>query len=146
MNEHRRRILDMLAAGKITADEAEKLLSALSDAEPPPAGVPPDTEGSGKYLRIEVSKPAHHGLREKNVKIRVPVSLLKSGMKFGALLQGFKDDHWGGWSKHVRASALGKDIDLSQFDAAQLDALLAHAGDVSIDVDNGKATIRVVRE
>ena len=29
MNENRRQILEMLAAGKITADEAERLLAAL---------------------------------------------------------------------------------------------------------------------
>ena len=32
MTEHRRRILDMLAAGKITADEADQLLSALPES------------------------------------------------------------------------------------------------------------------
>jgi len=30
MNEERKRILEMLAEGKINADEAERLLSALS--------------------------------------------------------------------------------------------------------------------
>ena len=29
MNEHRRQILDMLSQGKITADEAERLIAAL---------------------------------------------------------------------------------------------------------------------
>ena len=33
MNDNRRQILDMLAGGKITADEAERLLAAL-DREP----------------------------------------------------------------------------------------------------------------
>jgi hypothetical protein len=31
MGEEKRKILDMLAAGKITAEEAEKLLSAVSE-------------------------------------------------------------------------------------------------------------------
>jgi hypothetical protein len=50
MNENRRQILEMLAAGKITADEAERLLSAiesgprgtsgdLSPGEPLPTGL-----------------------------------------------------------------------------------------------------------
>ena len=34
MNEHRRQILQMLSEGKINADEAERLISAL---ETPPA-------------------------------------------------------------------------------------------------------------
>jgi len=38
MNENRRQILEMLAAGKITADEAERLIAALESG---PARVPP---------------------------------------------------------------------------------------------------------
>src|SRR3569833_3133087 len=37
MNENRRQILEMLAAGKITADEADRLLAAL-DPEPVAVG------------------------------------------------------------------------------------------------------------
>jgi hypothetical protein len=133
----------MLAAGKITAEEAEKLISALSDTEAPADASAAPAEGEGKYLRVEITKPAHDGLREKNVKIRVPVSILKSGLKLGSLLR-LNEDRWGGrWS---RLKVGGLDIDTSQFDAAQLDTLLTQVGDVSIDVGNGKATIRVVRE
>ena len=142
MSEHRRRILDMLAGGKITADEADKLLAALSDADAPAGGAPPPAAGTGKYLRVEIIRPAHDGMREKNVKIRVPASILKSGLKLGSLLR-FNDDRWGRWS---RLKVGGLDIDSSQFDAAQLDTLLSQVGDVSIDVDDGKAQIRVVRE
>ena len=40
MNEHRRQILEMLAAGKITADEAERLIAALEpDAPQPPVNI-----------------------------------------------------------------------------------------------------------
>jgi hypothetical protein len=38
MNEHRRQILDMLASGKITADETERLLSALETTSGKAAG------------------------------------------------------------------------------------------------------------
>ncbi len=34
MNEHRRQILQMLSEGKISADEAERLISALEDRPP----------------------------------------------------------------------------------------------------------------
>ena len=33
MNENRRKILEMLAAGQITADEAERLLAALEKGQ-----------------------------------------------------------------------------------------------------------------
>ena len=41
MNENRRQILEMLAAGKITADEAERLLAAL---EPDPTATAGDAQ------------------------------------------------------------------------------------------------------
>jgi hypothetical protein len=39
MNEQRRQILEMLAEGKITADEAERLIDAVGreQPEPPPS-------------------------------------------------------------------------------------------------------------
>jgi hypothetical protein len=40
----------------------------------------------------------------------------------------------------------GLNVDWEHFDATQLDALLGAAGDVTIDVDDGRAKIRVVRE
>ncbi len=142
MNDHRRRILDMLAAGKITADEAEQLLNALpeSDAKPDVAHA-----GPPQYLRIEVSKPGRDGQRERKVNLRVPLAVVKSGLKLGSLMRGFKDDRWSGrWSDHLKAR--GIDVDFDQLDAAGLDALLGQTGDVTIDVDDGRAQIRVVRE
>ena len=44
MNENRRQILEMLATGKITADEAERLLSAI---EPGSAPAPGESIGRG---------------------------------------------------------------------------------------------------
>jgi hypothetical protein len=96
-------------------------------------------------MRIEVTKPGHDGCREKKVNIRVPVAVLRSGLKLGSLMRGFKDDQWGGrWSERLKARGL--DIDFDHFDTAQLDALLGEVGDVSIDVDDGRATVRIVRE
>jgi hypothetical protein len=146
MSENRRRILDLLAAGKITADEAEQLVSALPESTQPSAPNGGPTPGpSGKYLRIEVLKPAHDGVREKKVNIRVPVAVLRSGLKLGSLMRGFKHDQGDEpWSRHFKVGGMA--VDLDHFDAAQLDELLSAAGDVTIDVDEGRAKIRVVRE
>ena len=64
MNENRRQILEMLAAGQISADEAERLISALE--KEPPAASPADRSESGpsawpKYLRVvvEAEKSGH---------------------------------------------------------------------------------------
>lgn len=54
MTDDRRRILDLLAQGKITADEAEKLLNAVDAAPTPAAPAPSVPAGKAKYLRVLV--------------------------------------------------------------------------------------------
>jgi hypothetical protein len=145
MTEHRRRILDMLATGKITTDEAEQLLNALPP-EAPDAGPAKGREG-GRFFRIEVRRPARDGHREKKVDIRVPVTVVRSGLKLGSLFRGFKDDRFGvRGNLGDRLRAHGVDIDWEHLDMAQLETLLGEVGEVSIDVDDGRATVRVVRE
>ena len=55
MNEQRKDILDMLAEGKITTEEAERLIAAL-ERDQPPAPSSPDArpKGKAKYLRVVV--------------------------------------------------------------------------------------------
>ena len=68
MNEDRRQILEMLAAGKITADEAERLIAALEPGPAATAGQQPGATTPGnpsngaaktraKYLRVFWSTP-----------------------------------------------------------------------------------------
>jgi hypothetical protein len=88
MSEERKEVLEMLAAGKITADEAEKLLDKLTnnasnatpDGEKPPA---PAQQGNAKpkYLRIVVDQPGR-----EQVNMRVPLSLVGSGRGLLAIM------------------------------------------------------------
>ena len=83
MNKERRRILDMLAQGKVTVDEAERLLGAMGE---PPATVPPTGEKKKpRYLRIIVNEDGAPDGQEK-VRIKVPLILLRAGIKMGSLL------------------------------------------------------------
>ena len=60
MSDDRRKILEMLASGRLTADEADRLLSALDRrAAEPATGArpnPPKHSSTPKYLRVQVSK------------------------------------------------------------------------------------------
>src|ERR1700721_563237 len=82
VDEDRRRILDMLAQGKISAQEAENLIDALS------AGTgtsQPNTGSAGpKYLRVlgEGADGEHGG----KVNVRVPLNLIRAGVRLAALL------------------------------------------------------------
>ena len=81
MNDNRRQILDMLAQGKITADEAERLIAALERGERDPAA----RNGKFKYLRVLVD--ANDPLDgPTKVNVRVPMQLLRAGVKLTGVI------------------------------------------------------------
>ena len=81
MSVETKKVLEMLAAGKITSDDAERLLDKLAAAKEPAESSAPETpEGSGttaprKYLRILVQDGD-----AKDVNVRVPLAFVRSGV------------------------------------------------------------------
>jgi hypothetical protein len=83
MSAERMKVLEMLAAGKITAPDAEKLIEKLEGASPSQA-TSADSAGEGgggekkkpKYLRIVVDSPG-----KEQVNVRVPFSFVRANMK-----------------------------------------------------------------
>ena len=158
MNENRRQILEMLAAGKITADEAERLLSALDpDTSVPAGGVSaPPVSGNGtksgaakghpKYLRVLVeadeSMTGNKGLTTVNV--RVPMQLLRAGVRLAALIpQQAHNQLDQAFLNH------GVPLTLSQIKPENLEELIDHLEDLTVDVagKDGNATkVRVFCE
>jgi DNA-binding transcriptional ArsR family regulator len=95
-SEERKEILELLANGKITADEAAKLLSqappAVSEAPAPPAPLappvfekaadPPVTEGDKpSWLHVRVTDLA---TGQGKVTVNIPLRLLKFGLSVGS--------------------------------------------------------------
>jgi len=142
MSDDTRRVLDLLSQGKITVDDAEKLLGAIAaSAAEPTAGAPPPQNADAakpRYVRITVHKPAHDARREKDVQIRVPIAVVKSGMRLGALIPGFPGD-----AVSARLREKGLDVDFSKLDGGALDAVLKELGETNIEVDSGKAQVRI---
>jgi hypothetical protein len=86
MSEDRKRILTMVSEGKITIDEAERLIAALekngSNAGENNGIVQKSTSGKDlKFLRVVVDST-----NGDNVNVRVPVALLRAGLKLSALV------------------------------------------------------------
>jgi hypothetical protein len=148
MNEEVRSILDLLAQGKITVDEAHQLIEAVNRlAAPPPRQLPaamPETpkaaspEAGVQFLRVKVNKAADSLRPGKEVNIRVPVSLMSTGLKLGSIIQGF-----GG--EQVKEKMRERGIDLSKLDEAKLRELLKK-GELLLDVDDGKSHVQVTCE
>jgi hypothetical protein len=84
--EERMRILMMIQEGKISAAEGARLIEALDDLSQPTPPSPPPSRGyeGGKkprYLRVLITDTDTGKAR---VNVRLPVSLINSGMRMGA--------------------------------------------------------------
>jgi hypothetical protein len=138
MNENRRKILEMLATGKITADEADRLLAALekertdSGASGGPA---PGRTGKPKYLRLQVEDEGRKG--PVRVNVRVPMQLLRAGVKLASLIPPEARDRVNG-ALHRE----GVPFDLNQVTADNLDELVDHLDELTLDIDEQKTKVR----
>ena len=78
--DDRRRILGLLEAGEITANEAAELLEALQDAGFPAPPPPPEPKGVARSLRVNIR--AAGAAEASTVTFSVPVALAKFAGKF----------------------------------------------------------------
>jgi SHOCT-like protein len=143
MSDERRRVLDLLAQGKITVEEADQLLRALGAKEPQEraAAAGDGAKQPPRFIRIAVRKPATADAEAKDINIRVPLPILKGGMRLGALIPGFV-----GEKIASRLRERGCDFDWSNLDGPAIHAIFAELTDMGIDVDSEKAQVRITCE
>ena len=137
MSEETRKILDMLHEGKIGVEEAEKLLAAVSSTGAT-AGEPSSGAGSKKYLRVQVEP--EQGTGGDRVNVRVPMKLIRAGLKLAAFLP--RD------AQTQVNSALqekGMNVDLSKITPEDLEELVANLDDLTVNVE-GKQQVRIYSE
>jgi hypothetical protein len=144
MNNDRRSVLQMLADGKINADEAERLLTALDRTDAPPsagssAAPPPRSNGAPKYLRVTVDADADGD--NTKVNIRVPMALLRAGVRLTSLIPAEARDQ-----VNAELAKNGVPFDISQLKPENLEELISHLDDFSVDVDAPDAKVRVYCE
>lgn len=122
MSEERRQILEMLADGTITAEDAERLLDKLNanPADKTAAEAAPGKGRKAKVLCVKID-----GSEGEKVNVRVPLALVRTGVKIAAILPE-KVTH--------RLSAKG--IDLTRLSELDADELTAALSDLEVDVDS----------
>jgi hypothetical protein len=149
MNEkERKKILEMLSAGTISLEEAERLLNAVDDSPPiPPIGI--DEEklrseieeklesglrgmsnigsvsprgrkgGKPRFLKVEIA--SHDG---DNVNVRVPLALARAGLRLGNMIP-----------KEVRSELDDQGIDLNiLFESLSEDEAMEALEELEVDV------------
>src|SRR5450432_3180182 len=144
MNNDRRSVLQMLADGKINADEAERLIGAMEGAGPAPRPFEGAAAGSSKpppkYLRVSVDAN-EPGEGPTKVNIRVPMALLRAGVRLTSLIPPAARDQ-----VNAELSKNGVPFDIGQLKPENLEDLIAHLDDLTVDVDAQDAKVRIYCE
>lgn len=131
MNEERRRILAMLAENKISAQEAEALLDALTPGSPAVSSGDFTATAPPKYLRVLVE--GHEEGHSGKVNIRVPFNLIRAGVRLAALIPAAAH---GPVNKALKEQ--GIDFDVSKLKPEDLEGLIQHLTELTVDVEGGR--------
>jgi hypothetical protein len=146
MSDDTRRVLDLLAQGKVTVDEADQLLRAIASPDPagqnePAGAAAPADKPKARWVRIAVHKQAKEGRTDQDVNIRVPIAIVKSGMRIGALIPGLAGDQVA-----AKMRERGLDVDFSKLDTAAIESILKELAETNIEIDSGRSHVRITCE
>ncbi len=119
MSEERKKILKMLAEGKITAEEADRLLSALRES---------DTRG--RFLKVRVTDRNKNRLKAR---IDIPIGVVKAALKIGTLLKGVVPEG-------QKFTIQGKEISLDGITPEMIENIISELG------EGGKYTLVEVHD
>ncbi len=143
MSDSKKKILDMLAKGKISADEAYRLLSAVEPKESEHEDAERDTAASkgsdvktkSKYLRVTITPgegntdPEH----AERVNVRVPMSLIRAGIKLTSLIPPEALD-----KANKALNDKGINFDVRSIKPDDIEGLIEALGDMEVDIEGGK--------
>ena len=115
MSEERARILQMVSENKIDAQEAARLLSALSNASPgAESQVETSQAGKAKWFRVRVTD-LETGRTKVNVNL--PLSLVKVGLRVGARFSPEVEDlDWDELMVAIQEGAAGKLVEVEDME------------------------------
>ncbi len=131
MDESGRKVLEMLAVGKLSVEEAEALLSKLDGEGKNENGDDPLRGKNPRYLKIVVDSK-----EGDKVNLKIPLGLIKAGIKLSALMPGDA-------AKQISAHGL----DLSNLAKLNGGELIDALKDLQIDVESAEGdNVRIFTE
>ena len=141
MSEDRKKILDMLAAGKITVVDAEKLLNAVdADSEPSETAEAPQTDqqsGHPNFLFVQIEPKTEGG---DVVSIKVPIKLLVAGVKLASLLP---NDVQSKVNDAAQEKGVDLGIDFKKLNGNNSEELISALAELTVDIDNENERVRI---
>lgn len=141
MDEQRRQVLQMLAEGKITADEAERLIDALGREQPEShSGTVVGQKPRPRYLRL-VAVDNSDGDEPSRINIRVPLQLLRAGVRLASLMPARTLTR-----VNAELDKAGVPIDLAELRPQHIEDLIEQLDEVTVDVDEPGTKVQVFCE
>ena len=130
-NEQHSKILDLLAEGKITFDQARDLFDAVDNAKPeePQTASSSSVKVKAQWLNINV---VEHG--NVVVEMRIPLKLIRAGVKLGALIPPEVMKKMG--ENHI-------DFDFSNINPDNIEELIEGISEMTINVSDGGDGVRM---
>jgi len=134
MGEERTKVLEMVASGKISVEEAESLLAAMESPESEPMASSGEVDrveavkkgGVPKFFRVIVESTSGD-----NVDVRIPFGLLKAGIRLSTLIPPEAAS-----KVSEQLAEKGIQIDLNHLKKEDIDELLSHFSEMAINVDS----------
>ncbi|HET9410990.1 MAG TPA: hypothetical protein VFO75_03810 [Candidatus Dormibacteraeota bacterium] len=138
MTENIKLVLEMLAAGKITTAEADRLIDALRE----PAAHPKPDVGDAqpkqpRFLRVMINAvdPEEGPIK---VNVRVPIMLLRAGVRLASLIPVRAQERV---NEALREQ--GVDVDITKIKPENLNELIDELRDLSVDVGNEREDLKI---
>ena len=144
MSENQKKILQMLAEGKISVAEAERLLSLIgTDKETRSESNRATSQATPRYLYVVVepkagATPEH---RHGKVNVRVPFGLIRAGVKLATLIPPDAADKVNDAMKEK-----GMSFDMRHLKPEDIEELIVALHDSEVNVDTDDETVKIYAE
>jgi hypothetical protein len=145
MTENQKKILEMVADKKITVDEAYRLLSLIQPSANNGGDGAKGPKPSPKYLRVVVDTDHHweNGCDKgpQHVNIRVPVALIRAGVKLASLIppEAYNE-------VDEKMKNRGIQFDLRNMKPENVEELVQALNDLEVDINGAREKVRVYTE
>jgi hypothetical protein len=146
MSENQKKILEMLAAGKISVDEAQRLLALINAGKGIIHGSEETNRGTKTtpryiYVVVEPKPGASPEHRHSRVNVRVPFGLIRAGMKLATLIPPDAAD-----KVNDAMREKGMNFDMRHLKPEDIEELVSALRDSEVNVDTDDETVRVYAE
>ena len=146
MTENKKKILEMLSQNKISTDDAYRLLNVIDSGEEERGKtekVESESKSNPKYLRVTVLPNSEHedAARADRVNVRVPMSLVRAGIKLTSLIPPEAMD-----KVNDALRDKGINFDVRSIKSDDIEELIEALGDLQVDVESGREKVKVFVE